>query len=999
MIADNMIPFWQHFDLTQLNASEQTAKIEHIFHQQTRRPFNFDQGPLLRLYLLTLSGQKHILLVCLPTLCADSVALRNLVHEMSRAYDAVFSTQDIGEEPLQYVDFCAWQEEMLETEDEDAALGKEYWRKQNVSSTPALLLPYEDKGDTQSQFAPRSFSLVIDPDAIKRIDSIVRQYDTSVSEFFLACWQTVLWKLTGQSEFIVAREFDGRTIEDLHTAVGLFARSLPILCRIDKDRAFSEVLSHVNEATRTAGKWQDYFTWETPLDVVDETIHPDYFPVAFSFHELLSKHDAAGLSFSIDKQHVCFEKFKLKLNCSHFNDSLAAEFQYDSDIFAADDIERLAGQFHTLLTGVLNNTEASIGELEVLSDLERQRLLVEWNDTKSDCSKEECVHQLFEEQAVRAPDNIAVLYEDQQLTYKQLNSRANQLAHYLRGLGVSPETRVALCVDRSVAMIIGLMGILKAGGAYVPLDPTLPKERLTFMLGESQASVLLTQQHLLENLPEYKGRVICLDADWNLMAQQTQGNPISGVTSKNLAYVLFTSGSTGNSKGVAVEHQQLLNYLHGILPRLDLPVGANVATVSTFAADLGNTAIFPSLCTGGCLHLISRERASDPNALADYFAHHLIDCVKIVPPHLEALLNASRPECVLPRQRLVLGGEAASWDLIKRLQALAADCVILNHYGPTEATVGVTTYRVENGQRDNRSAAVPIGRPIANTKIYLLDTHLRPVPIWISGELYIGGANVSRGYLNQPELTAEKFVPDPFSAEPGARVYKTGDLARYLPDGNIEFLGRIDNQVKIRGFRIELGEIESVLGHHPAVRKAVVLAREDNAAGKRLVAYVVPGHDGVHISQLRDFLTKRLPDYMIPSAVVFLDSLPLTSNGKVNRKALPPPDPSRPELESAFVAPRSPTEELVAKTWAEVLKLEEVGIHDNFFDLGGHSLLATQVISRLREAFRLDLPLRSLFESPTIAGLAERIETLSWAGGKDQPSDSDNSEKREEMKL
>ncbi|HEY9813069.1 MAG TPA: amino acid adenylation domain-containing protein, partial [Candidatus Sericytochromatia bacterium] len=457
------------------------------------------------------------------------------------------------------------------------------------------------------------------------------------------------------------------------------------------------------------------------------------------------------------------------------------------------------------------------------------------------------------------------------------------------------------------------------------------------------------------------------------------------VTSENLAYVIYTSGSTGKPKGVAIEHQQLLNYLDGILERLNLPAGASFATVSTIAADLGNTAIFPALCTGGCLHIVAKERASDPEALATYFNHHPIDCLKIVPSHLEALLTSSQFNSILPRQKLILGGEAAPWKLIEKIQQLAPECTIINHYGPTEATVGVLTYTLGKDSDHRQSATVPLGRPIANTQIYLLDKHLQPVPIGVKGELYIGGASVARGYLNRPELTREKFITNPFINNPKSnRIYKTGDLARYLANGNIEFLGRADNQVKVRGYRIELEEIAAVLSQHPDVSQAVVIQREDIPGDKRLVAYIVANLETLHTkslqnstSYLRDFLKAKLPDYMIPSAFVVLKSLPLTANGKIDRQALPAPAQNE---KQAFVAPRTPIEEVLAGIWAELLSLQRVSVEDNFFELGGHSLLMTQLVVRVRDTFEIDLPLSVLFETPTIAGLAASIDSTIATG-------------------
>jgi amino acid adenylation domain-containing protein len=546
------------------------------------------------------------------------------------------------------------------------------------------------------------------------------------------------------------------------------------------------------------------------------------------------------------------------------------------------------------------------------------------------------------------------------------------LARYLQRLGIGPEQRVALVLERSLETLVALLGVMKAGGAYVPLEPGYPPERLALMLADADA--VLTEQRLLERVAEQTTRVVCLDRIAEQITGESGANLTDELSSANLAYVIFTSGSTGQPKGVAIEHRQLANYLASIQDKLDLPANASYATVSTFAADLGHTMIFPALCAGGALHIISPERATDARALAEYFRREQIDCLKIVPSHLEALLSAEHPERVLPRQRLIVGGEASGCDWIAKLQVLAPDCRIFNHYGPTETTVGVLTYRVESVQIEPRVGTLPLGRPIANTQVYLLDADQQLVPLGTPGELHVGGANVARGYLNHPAQTAEKFIPNPFGEEVGARLYKTGDLARYLPDGRIQFLGRVDQQVKIRGYRIELGEIEVALEQQAEVREAVVLASEDEPGNKRLVAYVVPAQKQVlTISELRRALSEKLPPYMLPAAFVMLDALPLTPNGKVDRRALPAPDEMRPDLTRTPVVPRTPLEEALAAMWTEVLRLDRIGVHDNFFELGGHSLLAMRILSRLRETFQVELPLRILFETTTIAQLAQAL--------------------------
>lgn len=745
---------------------------------------------------------------------------------------------------------------------------------------------------------------------------------------------------------IIGMAGDRREYEELHEVLGLIATWIPIKSQLTPDLCFQELLKF-NENTLTNNtEWQDYYT---PESVGNE--NNLVFPIGFEFEQLPEKHFANGVSFSLEKYYSCIEPFKVKLTCNQCSETLNAEFYYDVNYFSPDSIQRLSGHFQTLLNHATNNPDKKISQLDIISKSDRQQLLVEFNQTQIDYPKDKCIHQLFEEQVEKTPNNIALVFEDQQLTYAELNRKANQLAHYLQTLGVKPEVIVGLCVERSLEMIIGLLGILKAGGAYLPLDPTLPKESLDFRLQDAQASL-----------------VINLDTDWNIISQYDDDNSKSEVTTENLVYVVFTSGSTGRPKGVAIEHQQLVNYLNSITERLNLPTAANFASVSTLAADLGNTVIFPSLCTGGTLHIISSQRVADSAALAEYNRQHSIDCLKIVPSHLASLLASAPSQSILPRQRLILGGEVATWDLIEQIQQQAPDCLIFNHYILTEATVGVTTFAVQNNQASHNSKTVPLGRPLGNIQIYLLDQQMQPVPIGVPGELYIGGASLVRGYLNRPELTAERFIANTFGNSKCDRLYKTGDLARYLPDGNIEFIGRLDNQVKIRGFRIELSEIETVLCQHPEVQQAVVLLRED----KRLIAYIVPKQKQTpSVSNMHRFMREKLPEYMMPSAFVILKVLPLMPNGKVNRSALPEPDSYRPELEATYQPPQTEIEEAIAIIWQEALNVQKVGINDNFFELGGHSLLIVQIHSKLRHLFNQDLSITDLFEHPTISSLVK----------------------------
>ncbi len=953
------------FNFIGLPQKEQENKIESLFTELKGRPFQLEKDLPLQIYIITLSPTKYILMLSLSALIADSFTLKILLNKISSSYAACSGEKHILDEPMQYADIAQWQNELLESNESE--LGKEYWRKQDVSLINNVKLWFENKQTTISQFQPEYISLNISNDLIKQIESITNTYKVNKSDFLLACWLILIWKITRQSDIFIGVTGDGRKYEELNQALGLLSKHLPLSYNLEAEFQFSEILKKINKLVNSAYESQEYFTWQ-------ETVNSQSFcPFSFEFEEY-PELSAENLLFSLYKQYSCIDKFKIKLTCLLQSDNLIAQFYFDSNLYNLQDIKTLSEQFQNLLTSVIQNPESSIARLNILGARQRQQLLVEFNNTQKQYQQDKCIHQIFEEQAEQTPDKIAVVFEEQQLTYYELNARANQLANYLQSQGVKPEVLVGVYLERSLEIVIALLAILKAGGAYLPLDPELPPEGLAYRLQDARVPVILTQGALVKKNPDLKTQIVSLDTNWEVIAQERTSKPNNFVTTKDLVYVLFTSGSTGKPKGVAVEHQQLVNYINAIQDRLNLSVCSRFATVSTFAADLGNTVIFPALCTGGCLYVVPSEYASNPETLANYFHRHSIDCLKIVPSHLSALLTSSHPERILPKKRLIIGGEALTGKLIKQIQQLAPECFIFNHYGPTEATVGILTYPIKLEQTIDYSENIPLGRPIANTQIYILDSLLQPVPIGVPGELYLGGAGVARCYLNRPELTNEKFIFNPFAEtqEIGftQRLYKTGDLARYLPDGNIEFLGRIDNQVKIHGFRIELGEIESALKQHPTVRETVVLAREDRPGNKSLVAYVVlEKQSTLTTPDLRDFLLERLPHYMVPSAFIRLKTLPLLPNGKVNRQGLPAPD-SRPDLAENFVAPRNTAEKLLSGIWAKILKLERVGIYNNFFELGGDSILSMQIIAKANQA-GLRLTPKQFFEHQTIAGLAE----------------------------
>ncbi|MTJ48121.1 non-ribosomal peptide synthetase [Dolichospermum sp. UHCC 0259] len=965
MVFGNQSLFdWEYLDLSNLSQEDIAEKIQELFWQARQEYQNKSQDLPLRLCLIKLLDNQHIFMISLPALCADNRTIKNLVNQISQGYEKCFKGKELNLNSVQYVQFSEWQNQLLT--DEDAAEAQAYWQQQKINSLSALKLPNEQTKKS-NKFITDRYKLAISQELSDAIDEFAKKYDMKLDIILLACWQILIWRLTGESEIVIGTAASRREYEELNDVLGLLANWLPIKTKFTPNLNFIEVLAVVKQTLENATEWQDYF--------VPEAVETDgliAFPIGFEFNNIsVHNSDDIEVKFTLQEIYSLIEPFKVKLSCLQDNHSLVAEFYYDINCFSQATIQRLAKNFQTLLINTLNNSNIPISELEILSDSECQQLLVEFNQTKIEYDREKCIHELFAEQVEKTPNQVAVVFENEEITYKELNCKANQLAHYLKKQGVQPDFVVGLCVERSLEMIVGLLGILKAGGVYLPLESNLPTEALNLRLQEAKTSLVITQQSLINRFE--KEKVIAIDADWENIAVESNKNPHTEVKPENLVYVIFTSGSTGKPKGVAAEHRQLFNYINAIAHELNLPTTANYATVSSLSADLGNTMIFPSLCRGGCLHIISSARVGNAVELAEYCRQHPIDCLKIVPSHLAAFLSATPlAVSIIPRQCLILGGEIASWKLISQIQQQAPNCQIFNHYGPTETTIGVLTYAVANQDDELTSETVPLGRPLANTQVYILDEDLKPVPLGVRGELYISGAGLSRGYLNQPELTAERFIYHSFLGQ-DLRLYKTGDRVRYLEDGNIEFLGRVDNQVKIRGFRIELAEIELTLGQHPTIQQAVVTVQQSEN-NQRLIAYLVPQAKAtININELRSFLKQKLPDYMLPSAFGILKKLPLTPNGKIDRQALPDIESLSSELAVKYEPPKTEIEQAIAQLWQQLLQIGKVGINDNFFDIGGHSLLLVQVHAKLRDMFPVDIAITHLFAHPTISSLSEYL--------------------------
>ncbi|MEH2114379.1 amino acid adenylation domain-containing protein [Nostoc sp.] len=985
-------------DLKHLPWKEQEIAAQKLLQQQAIEPFDLADDALIRATLVVLSPTEQWLLVCMHHVVSDGWSIGVFALELQALYNAYSQGQPspLLPLPIQYADFAIWQRQWLVGEVLNSQLS--YWKEQLANAPTFLPLPTDRPRPAVQTFNGAHLEFTLSVELTQKLVKLSQQQGVTLFMTLLAAYNTLLYRYTGQTDILVGTPIANRDRAEIEGLIGFFVNTLVMRTNLAENPTFNELLPRIREMALSAYAHQ-YLPFEMLVEALQperDLSHTPLFQVMFVLNNApTSEIELTGLSVSELPIESAIAKFDLTLSMENTSTGLVGGWDYNTGLFDSSTIERMTGHFACLLEAIVANPGDRISQLPMLTAFEQQQLLVEWNDTQVDYAFDKCIHQLFEEQVERTPDAVAVVFENQQLTYHELNTSANQLAHYLQSLGVGADVLVGICVERSLEMVVGLLGILKAGGAYVPLDPEYPQDRLTFMLADAQVSVLLTQQQLVEKLPGHQARVICLDTDWEIILQSNQQNPITGVQTSNLAYVIYTSGSTGKPKGAINTHLGICNRLLWMQQAYQLTERDCVLQKTPFSFDVSVWEFFWPLLTGARLVVAQPGGHKDSGYLVNLIIEQQVTTLHFVPSMLQIFLEEESVKNCSSLKRVICSGEALPKELQESFFACLG-CQLHNLYGPTEAAIDVTFWEC---QPESNLKTVPIGRPISNTQIYILDQNLQPVPVGVPGELHIGGVGLARGYLNAKELTQEKFIPNPFSGSRGAeeqrgrgarerrkkiaqspvpspRLYKTGDLARYLPDGNIEYLGRIDNQVKIRGFRIELGEIEAALSQHQDVQTSVVIVREDNRGDKRLVAYIVPQPQvAPTISQLRSFLKEKLPEYMVPAAVVILESLPITPNGKVDRRALPAPEASS-ELLAKYVAPRTPIEELLVQIWAQVLKVEQVGIYDNFFELGGHSLLATQLVSRVRSNLKVELPLRSLFAAPTIAELALLIQQL-----------------------
>ncbi|MGF1488147.1 MAG: amino acid adenylation domain-containing protein [Prochloraceae cyanobacterium] len=958
-------------DLQQLEETERDNILQQLAQTEAITPFNLEVSPLIRFSLLHLDAREYVLLLTMHHIVSDGWSLGIFIEELSSLYRAFNAGErsPLAELPIQYADFALWQRKWLKGKIIERQLN--YW-KQQLEGIPELLqLPTDRPRPLVQTYRGATQSFSINTNLTKKLQNLSRKFGTTLFMTLKAAFTTLLYRYSSRSDILIGTAIANRNRTEIESLIGFFVNTLVLRTSFEENPSFEKLLAQVRQTTLKAYENQD-----VPFEQVVEALQPErslshapLFQVMFVFQNApMGEMELAGVNLKELKLERTIAKFDLTLSIRKTEEGLVGSWEYNTDLFDRATIERMVAHFENLLNAIVENPQLSVSQLPLLSQAEQHQLLVEWNDTAQEYPKDRCIHQLFEEQVEKTPDAVAVVFEGEQLTYQQLNHRANQLAAYLQTLGVGPEVLVGICVERSLEMVVGLLGILKAGGAYVPLDPNYPLERLSYMLEDSGVEVLLTQQSLLDCFPEQQAKLVCLDTDRLQIARSNQANLAVGVNGEHLAYVIYTSGSTGLPKGVEICHHSVVNFLNAMSDLPGLTQEDTFLAVTTICFDIAALELYLPLTVGAKVILASSEIATDGERLLSELSKSKTTVMQATPATWQMLLTAGWSNS-LPL-KVFCGGEALSAQLAARI--LETRSQLWNLYGPTEATIWSTTCQVNVSS----TVSCSIGHPIANTQIYILDEQLQPVPIGVAGELYIGGDGLARGYLNRPELTREKFIANPFSNSRDRRLYKTGDLARYLADGKIEFLGRIDNQVKIRGFRIELGEIEAALNNHLEIKQAVVIAKEDISGNKHLVAYVV--NRSLSTKQLRQFLLAKLPEYMVPSAFVSLENFPLTPNGKVDRKSLATVDRDFTK-EGEYVAPRSPTQEIIANIFASVLEPEKVGIEDNFFELGGHSLLATQVISRLRQSFHIDIPLCAIFESPTVAKLEQVINSADVA--------------------
>ncbi len=960
-------------DLSDLDPAQRADAIRRAEQDEAAHRFDLAQGPLIRATLLRLSAQEHIILVTMHHIVSDGWSMSIVIREIGALYAAFMEGRPspLAGLPVQYADFAVWQRRWLQGEVLDKQVA--YWKARLAGAPPALDLPTDRARPLTQSYRGASCTFELPKELTGALAALARQEGATLFMVLLAAFKVVLSRWSGQEDIVVGTPVAGRTHAETEDLIGFFINMLALRTSLAGNPDFRTLLRQVRD-----GALEAYAHQEMPFERLVEEVRPvrdlsrqPIFQTLVVLQNMPQERlELPGLTLRRVTEQRATAKFDLSLYLQETEHGLAGTLEYATDLFEQDTIERLKDHYRLLLEGVVADPEQPISLLPMLTGVEQHLLLEAWNDTAADFPRDKLLHELFADQAALTPDAVAVIHDQQQLTYRELDRRSNRLAHHLQSLGVGPEIIVGLCVERSPEMIVAMLAILKAGGAYLPLDPAYPSNRLAYMLRDAAARVIVTRTASHPSLPDQTAHIVDLDAHHHVIEACPDTPPASGADPASLAYVIYTSGSTGHPKGVMIVHEGVVNYITTLNRRYSVSSSDRVLQSSSISFDPSVRDIWCPLVAGAKLIVPHGLDQADRASSFGFVSSVGISLVlSVTPSVLNAPLSDEATEPLPELRALLTCGEALSYETCRLTRSrMGYHFPIVNQYGPTECTMSSTFFVVGD---EPAVGIVPIGRPIANRKVYVLDRHMCPVPIGSTGEIYIGGVGLARGYLNRPDLTAERFVPNPFGS--GGRLYRTGDLGRWRKDGNLEFLGRADHQVKIRGFRIELGEIEAVLLSHPEVRQAVVVAHQDESGDKRLVAYVA---GEASPRDLRAHTLNTLPDYMVPTAFVPLETMPLTPNGKIDRAALPHPDRDDGLARAEYVAPRTPTEEILANIWADVLQVSQVGVNDNFFELGGNSLLAMRMVSRVRNIFNIELPLRTLFEDPRVVELGHRIEIV-----------------------
>jgi amino acid adenylation domain-containing protein len=964
---------FSHVDLTHLPESQRNDAALRSAKEQLAQPFDLSKDYLLRATLFSLGAEDHLLAIAAHQIVCDARSTDVLAAELAALYAAFVAGQPALEARRSYSDYVRRQQDYLASSRFEADLA--FWKNQLNGVSAGLELPADRPRPAVQTFRGAQKTFAIEGDLFASLKEFCRGQGKTLFAALLTGFVAVLHRYSGAEDLVCGTEVSDQDLGAAGGEIGPASNYLVLRFDCSGDRSFLELLKGTECVLGDATQHRElpFATLLENVRLPRDLSRNSLLQVMFSSAPSLPSLTMPGLSCERIRFEDNAEAADLAVEvCEEQDgerDKIQLCFSYSTDLFDASTIERMMGHLQTMLRSAARDPRQKVAALPLLTGAERQQILVRWNDTKVDYPTNVPLNRFIEDQVERTPDAIALVYESQRLTYRQLNERTNQVAHHLRKLGVGPDVLVGVCAERSIEMVLALVGIVKAGGAYVPLDPEYPRERLSAMLQDAHAPVILTQEALLDRVPDGAGRTICLDREWEQLSGESTTNPPAVVGGKNLAYAIYTSGSTGKPKGVPNTHAGIVNRLLWMQDSYKLASGDRVLQKTPYSFDVSVWEFFWPLMTGACLVMARPGGHKDPAYLIKTIAEQEITTIHFVPSMLNIFLEAEGLERCRSLRRVFASGEALSCDLQQRFfERLTAE--LHNLYGPTEAAVDVTYWAC---QPNREQTTVPIGRPVANTQIYILDRNLRPVPQGIPGELHIGGIQLARGYLNRPELTAEKFIPDPFGRSPEDRLYKTGDLARFLAGGEIEYLGRIDHQVKLRGFRIELGEIEAVIEEHAQVRQAVVTVREDRPGDKYLAAYLAPvsGRE-VDITNLRGHVEKKLPAFMVPSRFVILDAFPMTTSGKVDRKALPAPQTEARDL-ADMVAPRNELESQLVAIFQRVLKTQAVGVTDDFFELGGHSLAAARVLAEVNRITGTEIPLSALFRGATVESLAALV--------------------------